>query len=95
MQIIRTDVQVYGKMNRLELTKELLAAGISDKAVTFSYANDKYCIVQNDAEWLVLFNERGMQTYCRKFSTEDQACSHVYELLSASKTSSYVFPIER
>jgi hypothetical protein len=71
-------------MNRLELTKQLAAAGISDKAVTFSFANDKYCLIQRGADWVVLFNERGVETYFRKFQTEDEACAHVFDLLSKS-----------
>lgn len=71
-------------MNRLELTKQLAAAGVSDKAVTFSFANDKYCVIQRGTDWLVLFNERGVETYCQKFKTEDEACTHVFEILSRS-----------
>ncbi|MCA3159972.1 MAG: hypothetical protein ING21_09965 [Burkholderiales bacterium] len=70
-----------GKMNRLELTKALVDAGISDQSVRFSDANDHYCLVKKGDAWVVYFIERGEETYFRSFSSEHEACMHLYEIL--------------
>jgi hypothetical protein len=52
-----------GKMNRLELTKALADASISDQSVRFSDANDHYCLVKKGDAWVVYFIERGEEMY--------------------------------
>jgi hypothetical protein len=68
-------------MNRLELTKALANAGVSDRVVRFSDANDHYCLIKKGDLWVVYFIERGEETYFHSFSSEHEACMHLYALL--------------
>lgn len=71
-------------MKRLELTKKLASLGISDRALAFSPANDRYCVIQRGPVWVISFTERGIETYCREFASEDEACEHALQLLTGS-----------
>lgn len=69
-------------MDRMALTKALLAAGVGDSAVSFSAANDRYCVLAMDAGWVVTFTERGVETYRAVFESEDAACCHLLGVLT-------------
>lgn len=68
-------------MNRLELTKQLAIAGISDGILSFYPTNDKYCVVQDGRKWIVYFRERGVETYHSEFASEQDACAHLFQIL--------------
>jgi hypothetical protein len=69
-------------MNRLQLTKFLNQAGVGNKALAFSAANDKYVVSATAEGWSVTFTERGHRTYEAHFPSEDEACRQALKLLA-------------
>jgi hypothetical protein len=80
-------------MNRLELTKRLASAGISDSGLSFYPANDKYCLLSNEQGWIVQFLEHGVETYHAEFTSEDAACMHLFHILSGTRPISQPIPL--
>ena len=72
-------------MDRMALTKALIAAGVGDTAVSFTEKNERYCVLEDDGRWCVTYNERGMETYRMEFSSEDAACRHLFGVLTHAK----------
>lgn len=69
-------------MDRLALTKALKAAGVSDSAISFSSRNDKYCLIPYGPGWVITLTERGAETFRHEFLTENDACAHLFGILT-------------
>lgn len=70
-------------MDRAELRNTLDQEGIRPDAYSLEGGlyEDRLCIDEVYGQWLVYYVERGKRWDERTFSTEDEACRHLLELL--------------
>jgi hypothetical protein len=73
--------------NRLKLIRALQAAGVRPGAYSVSGAEDlALCLENVDGLWEVFYFERGGKTFSKRFSSESDACTYMYEELMGDKT---------
>jgi hypothetical protein len=50
------------------------------------YADESYVLQRSGDEWLVYYAERGLRTGVRRFTSEAEACGHLYSLVKHDPT---------
>lgn len=76
-------------MNTVELRRMLDAENIDPRAYSLDggAADEAYVLeAPNRSAWTVFYSERGLRTGETQFETEDEACTHILELLLRDTT---------
>ena len=71
-----------------ELRVTLDRVGIRERAYDFEGSNraEVYCLDNVRGGWIVYHRERGIRRDERLFSSEDEACRHILDLLTRDPT---------
>ena len=74
-------------MNKFDLLRELQARGANMTYFAIGSlppgAYDKHVLVQSEQGWETYYTERGDKQHHRAFGTEEEACAHFLEWVSA------------
>lgn len=71
-----------------ELKVTLDRLGIRERAYDLdgSHRDEVYCLDQVSGGWVVYYRERGIRRDERLFSSEDEACRHILDLIAGDPT---------
>lgn len=77
-------------MNVHQLEQILQSRNIHPAAVCINsglpYADEQYCIVQEDGRWEVYYAERGQKGTLKRFYHEHDACEYLLSILKQDKS---------
>lgn len=75
-------------MRMRELKAALDQAGVRERAYDLegSSKDEVYCLDKVQGSWVVYYRERGIRREERFFSSEDEACQYIFDLLIRDPT---------
>jgi hypothetical protein len=76
-------------MNRQELRERLIVEGVSEFAYSLDggFSGEQYVLSDDGyGSWSVYYSEKGHRLHLRTFRTEDEACSHILQLILDNHT---------
>ena len=74
--------------NVIELNTALAKAGVASRAFCIGepVCDEAYCLLETPAVWEVFYSERGIKRSLRTFTTQNEACAYIFEVICKDPT---------